>query len=141
MSFASRQFNSNHGCHSSRIHPILNLFSKALQIIHHFASFPRSFLTWLKRKKILHAVVRGDKTGGVEMYSSILTPWPCYRDCSAFPWKQDLSMSEHALYDGENREKKIIQWPPDPLLISNVLKLLLSSARTTDTFTSEVRKT
>lgn len=77
------------------------------------------------------------------MYSYILTPWPRYHDCTAFPWKQELSKRERGLYEGGNRGKKIIQWPPDSFVIPDVLKLrtLLSSARATDTFTSEVKKT
>lgn len=46
--------------------------------------------------------------------------------------------SEHegaGTHDGGNLEKKMIEWPPDPFLISDVLKLqtLWSSAHTTHT--------
>lgn len=77
------------------------------------------------------------------MYSLILTPWPYYYDCTAFPWKQDLSIRERGPYDGGNQEKKMIQWPSNPFLISDVLKLwtLLSRPHATHMFTSKVRKT
>lgn len=72
MSFACCRFSSNHWCHSSTIRPMLNLFPKALGIIHLWACIPRpvgSFWPSLEKKDPqqnsathLHEVLLGQDT-------------------------------------------------------------------------------